>query len=303
MKAVKSNSKTKRKRVVKRNIKDSVFTDLFKIKKYSLELYKSLHPEDKDVTERDLKIYTNKPVLVNDLYNDFAMSVKDKIIFLMEEQSTWSINILPRDLLYLAWTYKKIFDKEKTNLYGSKKVHMPIPELYVLYTGRKKIKEKVLSLNKEYFNNKAPIDLKVKVIVNAKKNSILYQYIEFSKITDSLIQQHGYKKATAEKIVNSCIKKNILKEYLNDRKKEVVDIMGILFDQDIITRNYENEIFEEGKAEGKAEGRAEGMQQGMEQGELEAFVKIYKKGMIKANDAARMLNITVAKFLELAKEK
>ena len=75
--------------------------------------------------------------------------------------------------------------------------------------------------------------------------------------------------------------------------------MGILFDQDIITRNYENEIFEEGKAEGKAEG----MQQGMEQGELEAFVKIYKKGMIKANDAARMLNITVAKFLELAKEK
>ena len=119
----------------------------------------------------------------------------------------------------------------------------------------------------------------------------MYQYIEFSKITDSLIQQHGYKKATAEKIVNSCIKKNILKEYLNDRKKEVVDIMGVLFDQDIITRNYENEIFEEGKAEG------------MEQGELEAFVKIYKKGMIKANDAARMLNITVAKFLELAKEK
>lgn len=176
---------------------------------------------------------------------------------------------------------------------------MPIPELYVLYTGRKKIKEKVLSLNKEYFNNKAPIDLKVKVIVNAKKNSILYQYIEFSKVTDSLIQKHGYKKATAEKIVNSCIKKNILKEYLNDRKKEVVDIMGILFDQDIITRNYENEIFEEGKAE----GRAEGMQQGMEQGELEAFVKIYKNGMIKANDAARMLNITVAKFLELTKEK
>ena len=62
-----ASSKIKNKRVVKRNIKDSVFTDLFKIKKYSLELYKSLHPEDKDVTERDLKIYTNKPVLVNDL--------------------------------------------------------------------------------------------------------------------------------------------------------------------------------------------------------------------------------------------
>ena len=79
--------------------------------------------------------------------------------------------------------------------------------------------------------------------------------------------------------------------------------MGILFDQDIITRNYENEIFEEGKAEGMQQGMQQGMEQGMQQGELEAFVKIYKKGMIKANDAARMLNITVAKFLELAKEK
>ena len=134
-----SSKITKSKRVVKRKIKDSVFTDLFSNKKYCLELYKTLHPEDKDVTEKDIKIYTNKPVLVNDLYNDFAMGVKDKILFLMEEQSSWSVNILLRDFLYLAWTYKKIFDKNKTNLYSSKKVDIPIPELYVLYTGKKKI--------------------------------------------------------------------------------------------------------------------------------------------------------------------
>ena len=99
--------------------------------------------------------------------------------------------------------------------------------------------------------------------------------------------------------------------------------MGILFDQDIITRNYENEIFEEGKAEGMQQGIEkgieqgmqqgmqqgiekgieQGMQQGIEQGELDAFVKIYKKGMIKASDAAKMLNITVTKFLDLVKEK
>ena len=229
MKAAKNNSKTKSKRVVKRNIKDSVFTDLFKIKKYSLELYKSLHPEDKDVTVKDLKIYTNKPVLVNDLYNDFAMGVK------------------------------------------------------------------------EYFNNKAPIDLKVNVILKAEKNSILYQYIEFSRITDTLIKKNGYKKATAEKIVNSCIKKNILKEYLTSRKKEVVDIMGILFDQDIITRNYENEIFEEGKAEGKAEGMQQGMQEGMQQGKVSILVKQFKDKKLSAQEGADYLSITVNEFLELAK--
>ena len=32
---------------VRHNIKDSVFTDLFRDKKYTLQLYKALHPEDK----------------------------------------------------------------------------------------------------------------------------------------------------------------------------------------------------------------------------------------------------------------
>ena len=77
--------------------------------------------------------------------------------------------------------------------------------------------------------------------------------------------------------------------------------MGILFDQDIITRNYENEIFEEGKAEGKAEGRAEGMQQGMQQGKVSILVKQFKDKKISAQEGADYLSITVNEFLELAK--
>ena len=30
--------------------------------------------------------------------------------------------------------------------------------------------------------------------------------------------------------------------------------MGALFDQNTITKNYENEVFEDGRAEGRAEG-------------------------------------------------
>ena len=37
--------------IPKRKIKDSVFTNLFQDKKYLLQLYKALHPEDTDVTE------------------------------------------------------------------------------------------------------------------------------------------------------------------------------------------------------------------------------------------------------------
>ena len=37
--------------IAKYTIKDSVFSDLFKIKKYLLQLYRALHPEDKTTTE------------------------------------------------------------------------------------------------------------------------------------------------------------------------------------------------------------------------------------------------------------
>ena len=43
------------KEIVKKTLRDSVFTDLFKIPKYLLELYEVLHPEDTEVTENDLK--------------------------------------------------------------------------------------------------------------------------------------------------------------------------------------------------------------------------------------------------------
>ncbi len=72
--------------------------------------------------------------------------------------------------------------------------------------------------------------------------------------------------------------------------------MTSVYDQKTATDMYGNERY----ATGLLEGRVEGMQQGIEQGELEAFIKIYKKGMIKADDAARMLDMTVEQFLKLA---
>lgn len=57
--------------IMKWTIKDSVFTDLFQDKKYLLQLYKALHPEDTDVTEDDLNDITIKNVLTDNIYNDY----------------------------------------------------------------------------------------------------------------------------------------------------------------------------------------------------------------------------------------
>ena len=69
---------------------------------------------------------TIENVLTDNLYNDLGFIANNKLMILIEAQSTWTMNILVRVLLYLAQSYHK-----------SRKVKMPKPELYVIFTGNK----------------------------------------------------------------------------------------------------------------------------------------------------------------------
>ena len=59
------------------------------------------------------------------------------MLLLLEAQASWTVNILIRILLYLAQSYHEYFERTSQSLYKSKKVKMPKPELYVIYTGNK----------------------------------------------------------------------------------------------------------------------------------------------------------------------
>ena len=63
--------------------------------------------------------------------------------------------------------------------------------------------------------------------------------------------------AVAEAI-RVCKDREILKNYLESREKEVVRIMMTLFDQDYLTMIYGKEQREEGREEGRLAGREEG---------------------------------------------
>ena len=104
--------------VMKRAIKDSVFTFLFKQPEYTRQLYLVLHPEDTSVTEEECKIVTLEHVLTVGLYNDLGIQVRDKLIILVEAQSTFSENIPLRMLLYLSNTYFEHVKEQKLDLYG-----------------------------------------------------------------------------------------------------------------------------------------------------------------------------------------
>ncbi|MCD8151352.1 MAG: hypothetical protein LUE92_17785 [Clostridiales bacterium] len=71
-----------------RTVKDSVFRDLFSEKKYLFQLYKALHPEDTESIADDLEYVTLEQVLVHDIYNDLGFLVGDRLLVLVEAQST-----------------------------------------------------------------------------------------------------------------------------------------------------------------------------------------------------------------------
>ena len=94
-----------------RKYKDSVFTVLFSSKESLLELYKVLHPEDTEATTDDIEKIALENVLLIRRYNDAAMGVRDKLIILVEQQSTVNPNMPVRLLLYIAGEYEKIIKK------------------------------------------------------------------------------------------------------------------------------------------------------------------------------------------------
>lgn len=227
----------------KRKIKDSVFTDLFRNKKYLLQLYQTLHPEDSGVTEDEIADVTLRHVLIDADYNDLGFSVGNRLVVLVESQSTWSLNIIIRALMYLIQTYHEYFKRTNQNLYGSKKVNLPKPELYMIFTGGRKDVPDIISLSDEFFGGaRAAIDAEIKILYHEDENNIIGQYIVFSKIYSEQRQRYGSTKQAVTETIRICKDRNVLKEYLENREQEVVDIMMTLFDDEQILKAYAKDI-------------------------------------------------------------
>ena len=243
----------------KKTAKDSIFRDLFENPKYLLQLYQVLHPEDRKVTEDQISSVTIQNVLLDQMYNDLGFVVKERLLLLVEAQSTWSKNIVIRVLLYLANTWKEYIQNKKLNIYGSGGMSLPKPELYVIYTGERKERPEWISLSEEFFpGQECFVDVKVRMLYDGKEGDILNQYVTFTKIYNEQVKEYGRTKEAVLETVYICKNRKILKEYLESREKEVVDIMMTLFDQEYAVERYGDEKKAEGKAEGLAEGEAKG---------------------------------------------
>lgn len=238
--------------LVKRNVRDSVFTHLFQNRQYVLQLFKALHPEARDVTEDMIEIVTLENVLVDNIYNDLGFMVGEQLVVLVEAQSTWTANIIVRALMYMAQTYHDYIGKKELNLYGSKRIAIPKPELYMIYTGDRAVRQDVISLSEEFFGGEqTDLDVRVHVLTDGKQGDIINQYITFTRILNEQINQHGRTYQAVLETIRICKDRNVLAGYLAEHEQEVQNIMVSLFDNNQIVKAYTKEKVEEGRKEGE----------------------------------------------------
>ena len=241
-----AENRIKDEEVAKHTIKDSIFTNLFQDKKYLLQLYKTLHPEDTEVTEEELSDITIHNIMTNEIYNDVGFMVGEKLLILTEAQSSWTENIAVRILIYLMVTYQDYIRETKQNVYKSKKIKLPYPEMYMVYTGNRKERPETISLAEEFFGRQnAFLDAKVKVLYGSDEGDIISQYVAFTKVYDEQRKLHGRTRKAVTETIRICKDKNVLKEYLEEREKEVENIMLAMYDEKEILLEYiESERYE-----------------------------------------------------------
>lgn len=165
------------------------------------------------------------------------------------------MNIIVRSLLYLAQTYQEYFDSRGDDLYHSKKVEMPVPELYVIYTKDRMNRPEQVSLSREFFKGQeTALEVKVKILYGDDKENIIGQYVAFCKIFNEQQKRYGWTREAVLETIRICRDKNVLREYLESRESEVISIIMTLFDEEKIMRTRENRIRREEKEREKEKG-------------------------------------------------
>ena len=151
-----------------REHKSSVFSLLFSDPDTLRELYSAIEgvPLPPDIP---ISINTLTNALIKGKINDISFLIDNRLIVLIEHQSTINENMPLRILRYFEGILEKIIDMNK--MFDRKQIKIPRPEFIVLYNGENQYPEKkLLRLSDAFMNieglsieNKTSLELVVQV--------------------------------------------------------------------------------------------------------------------------------------------
>lgn len=250
---------------VNKKYKDRLFRMVFSEKKDLLELYNAMNGSSYQDPE-ELEIITLDDAIYMGLKNDVAFIIDD-ILNLWEHQSTWNPNMPLRGLFYFSDEYRKYIEKMHFNIYGSRRLMLPLPQYIVFYNGPANRPERsVLSLSQSFYRTNpglsSCLELNATVInINRGQNSELMkqceklrEYAEFTgRVRDELNNKCSLEEAL-ERAVIWCIKHDILAEFLSVHRAEVCEVILSEYDEEFHIAWEKVISREEGLEEGREEG-------------------------------------------------
>jgi predicted transposase YdaD len=225
---------------VNREYKDSVFSLLFGDPETLRELYSALEGVTLE-SEVPIMVTTLRDVLFMDMINDLSFTVDNKLVIVIEHQSTINPNMALRLLMYIGRIYEKIISKKR--LYSSKPIAVPLPEFIVLYNGTEPYPDqKTLKLSDMFIkaahlkgadDTPPSLELEVKVYnVNKGHNEAMLQkseklngYSAFIAKAREFEKTIPEQKSAITEAVKYCIEHDILKEFLELHSSEVINML------------------------------------------------------------------------------
>ena len=240
-----------------RTIRDTIFTKLFSYTRYQFQLFQTFHPESV-VTVDDIECMTLTNYVLRGMYNDVAILVKNHLMIFVEAQTAWDSVLDYRLLLYWREAFVEWLSQSNLTIHDVRREQIPKVEFYIVYTGNQEVKD-----------NPFPdslLNAKIVVITECKDDSIVSQYIRFTKIFEKY--RHIDVFTDEEKvsvIIDECINEGILVDFLSEHRSEVDRAMFEMFSEEYLElarKNLHRRDIEEAREKARTQGLEEGREQG-----------------------------------------
>ncbi len=219
----------------KQTYKDSLFRAIFNDRKRLAGLYKAL--SGNEVSPEEISINTLSGVFMNDIKNDISFCVGNRLIILLEHQSTWNPNMPLRFFWYLGNLYRDLVDKDV--IYKGTLLKIPAPEFYVLYNGIQDIPYfQKLKLSDAFTTSSLSLELTANCynINYAESKEILTRCHDLMAYSVFIAKIREYVKDgsslfdAVKKSIRYCESHDLMADYFKKHESEVFDMVNFEWD-------------------------------------------------------------------------
>ena len=248
---------------VNRIYKDRLYKMIFNDKSELLKLYNAINGTHYDDPAM-LTITTLDNAIYMTMENDLSFII-DMRLALYEQQSTVNPNLPLRFLMYITDIYSA-YTKDM-NIYGSKKVQIPLPSFVIFYNDVKSQPDRTEFLLSELFHpttDQPALELKA-VMLNINKGHnqelmnachTLRDYSEYVARIRTYSAEMPLTNAV-EKAITECIHENILRDFLLKNRAEAKAMSIYEYDEEKTLRMFREEGYEDGERNGKIQATIE----------------------------------------------